>query len=398
MKLLGNSDMNNSDDSDDSLSSSAFTDTRARSRSSRNSSRGKSKAGTSNMRNVGSPAQFSVPKTVASPNTRGSQNRGRPASVGGRFGRKSPSAALGANPNDSISDDDDDQSSVLNRSVTSEIQRTRQRRLAEGGLNSGERPTSGRLRNPSKYTDKSMYTNLDRSPAVGVARRRIAEGLPHEVTAICTNKLGKVRMCKQLLTPMNFRRLYLRLDFKIPRNLLMALTVDVSDKRLRTLDARDVTTYYYHTAMYLLSSLTSNDDEILDSDLAVNWLMNAVQILNRLDSCVGETTMSDAIEQKYGRAIDMEPGTLGGMVRRTIVYTGYHNKRSAIELLKQLADQIKPTGIRIWGIDDNLGADDSTPRYNENVFLGEARKNEVRVYPLAEQKSYVRNVRIDDDA
>jgi len=376
------------DDDSSSSSDSSYTGSRARSRSSRVSGRERrSDARPLSMPSLGPTRSPARSNNAGSPGRSASRNSDRPQS-NNRLNRTR------SNPNLA---DDGDRSDVAAQSDTSEIRRTRQRRLAEGGLNSGERPTPGRLRNPSKYTDRSMYTNLDRSQAVGVARRRLSEGLPHEINAICTNRLGKVRMCKQLLTPMNFRRLYLRLDFKVPRNLLMALTVDVSDKRLRTLDPRDVTTYYYHAALYLITSLSSNDDELLDSDLAVNWLMNAIQILRNLDLCAGQTTMSEAIEQKYGRAIDMEPGTLGGMVRRTIEYTTYYDKQTAIGILKRLADVIKPTGIRIWGIDDNLGANESTPKYNTNVFLGEARKNEVRVYPLADKKTYIRNFSFNED-
>jgi hypothetical protein len=299
------------------------------------------------------------------------------------------------NDNNNNNNNDDNQSGQTRRRAMRDAHR---RRLAEGGLNIDERPTPGRLRNPSKYTDKSMYTNLDRSEAVGNARRRMANGMPREVNAICTNRFGKVRMCKRLLTPMNFRRLYLRLDHKIPRNLLMALTVDVSDNRLRTLDKNDVTKYYYLAARYLRSSISDSDDEILNSDLAVSWLTNAIQVLEGLHLCVGNLLVVQAIDAKFNRALDVRPGTLGSTIRRTLApYEGAFNRTQAIDMLRNLADIVKPTDIRLWGVDDdNLVDDPNVPKYTPNVLLAEARTNEVRVYPLKEKKSYIRQVDLDD--
>lgn len=241
-----------------------------------------------------------------------------------------------------------------------------------------------------------MHTNLDRSRVLNGSRRQVAEGLPREVSAICTNRLGRVRMCKQLLTPMNFRKIYLRTDLKLPRNLVMALTVDVSERRLRTLLARDVTTYYYHAAKYLRSSISSLEDELLNSDLAVGWLMNAIQILDQLHLCVGETTVSEAIDEKYGNELRLERGTIGGMLRRTIPYEdGEQGRQDALFHLKRVADIIKPTDVRIWGMDDMCLGED-TPRYSPNVFLGEARSNELRVNPLSDKKSYVQDKTFED--
>lgn len=356
---------------------------------------------------TGTPVRNSdTPRRAVSPARSRLRSRSRspgPNLIDKSNGPRGHAASGSDDSGDSDDDIDDRQTSSMSirsrgrRPQTNARRAARERRLAEGGLNIGERPTPGRIRNPSKYTDKSMHTNLDRSAAVGNARRRMADGLPREVNAICTNRLGKVRMCKRLLTPMNFRRLYLRLDYRIPRNLLMALTLDVSDNRLRTLDPVDVTTYYFYAARYLRTSLFSADDELLNSDLAVRWLMNAIQILGSLHLCVGNTTMSEAIDEKYRRDLGVNEDTLGAMIRRTVEYTDERPLDHALASLRNLVDVVKPTDIRIWGMDDDgLINDPQTPKYNPNVFLGEARTNELRTYPLAEKKSYVQNFAVDD--
>lgn len=218
--------------------------------------------------------------------------------------------------------------------------------------------------------------------------------MPREINAICTNRLGKVRMCKRLLTPMNFRRLYLRLDYALPRNLLMALTLDVSDNRLRTLEADNVIKYYYAAGTYLRASMSSAEDELLDSDLAVRWLMNAIQIMGELHKCTGQTTMAQAIDDKYHRDLDVNRETLGAMIYRTLPNMMEDvSREDALSALRRVAEIVKPTNIRIWGIDnDGLAHDERVPKYTENVFLGEARTNEVRSYPLNEKISYIKDV------
>lgn len=386
IKSLPQSSDSDSDESSGSRSSSrGLRSNRSGSSSTGSGSRstGTNSRSNSSARNQRTPTRSRSGSQLPGPSLSGSG--------AGSRGRQAASRSDDSSDNESISSHTSDTPQRVNARRAA-----RQRRLAEGGLNVGERATKGRLRNPSKYTDKSMHTNLDRSAAVGGARRRMAEGMPREVQAICTNRLGKVRMCKRLITPMNFRRLYLRLDFKIPRNLLMALTLDVSDNRLRTLNADSVTTYFYNAARYLRTSISSADDELLNSDLAVRWMMNAIQILEGLHLCIGELTMTEAIDVKYSRDLDVQPGTLGAMLRRTVPHEGNHTRAEALQSLRNLADIVKPTDIRIWGIDDTLGDDPHITRYTNNVFLGEARANEIRVYPLAEKKSYMQQVVFED--
>ena len=182
----------------------------------------------------------------------------------------------------------------------------------------------------------------------------------------------------------------MRLDDKLPKNLLLALTLDVSDKRLRTLEKSDVTNYYYYAAKFL-NTPPSQDKELLNSDLAVKWLLNAIQVLDRLDMCVGDTKVHQAIDQKFRSSLKVVENLIGGLVSKTVDYNdGDKNKREALTSLRAMADKIVPTDIKIWGLSEDK-LDENISKYTQNTFLGEARTNEVRVYPLKEKLNYVRN-------
>lgn len=234
---------------------------------------------------------------------------------------------------------------------------------------------------------------------VGNVRRRVPEGVPQRFAGICTNRLGRVRACKNLLTPMNYRRVYLRTDGRLPRNLLMALTIDVSDTRLQTLNARNVTTYYYKASDYVLSAFReeTEDDEVIDSDMAVTWMRNVVEILNNLNMCGGRMTVPEVIDDKYCETVGMRPGELERLVNRTVGVDGeYYGLQEALLPMTSIARRLKPTDIRIWGVVKN---DDvrNVSKYKDNIFLGEARKNNVRVYPLGVTKRQLADTVIDDD-
>jgi hypothetical protein len=108
-------------------------------------------------------------------------------------------------------------------------------------------------------------------------------------------------------------------------------------------------------------------------------------------------TVAEVLENKYRDSVNMRPGGLIHLINETVNTSNeYYGLQEATLEVTSIATRLKPTDIKIWGVarNDEL---ENTILYKDNIFLGEARKSNVKFNNLMRRKIELANIVIPDN-
>lgn len=250
--------------------------------------------------------------------------------------------------------------------------------VGQDGLHANQKATPARLKNPGKYTDRSMRrAHSKRSQR----RERTASypavmGRDENVRGTCVNKEGHIKHCKNLVTRVNWRPTYIIRD-KLPIQMLYAMLLDEHPDVVRTYDRSLVTTYLAGVIARALGE--QDEDEPEASDNLFRFANNTVNILSQIYTMSGDVDPITVLAERY-----LEPGMSSREAYR-IINTSIRTDitdTSVLNILKNLESLVhftKPQ-VRLWAYDSE------SPKSTDTVLL---RRGTVRSHPWNALKEHI---------
>lgn len=243
------------------------------------------------------------------------------------------------------------------------------------GLHADQNPTPSRLRNPGKYTDKSMRRThskrsqgRERSPAFPSVMRE-----NQNVGGTCVNNYGAIKSCNELVTRVNYRPTYVVRD-RLPLQMMYAMLLDEHPDVVRTYDRGRVLSYLAGVVARALSGLDEHEPDGWNNLLI--FAEHAVNILAQEHVMVGDVDPITVLAERY-----LVPRFTGQYGYRLIVdsihQVGNTTVINTLRNLKTLVDNTNPQ-VRLWSFDDNIDKTHGT------VLL---RRGQVRSHPWEELKA-----------
>ncbi|KAG8314660.1 hypothetical protein J6590_087498 [Homalodisca vitripennis] len=219
--------------------------------------------------------------------------------------------------------------------------------VGKDGLHHGQRVTPARLKNPGKYTDRSMrQAHSKRSRG----RERTASlpsvmGENQHVEGTCVNEYGNIRACKELVTRMNYRPTYVIRE-RLPLQMLYAMLLDEQPEVVSTYDPLLVKSYL---AGVIRRALGDGDTlEPMGWKNLQKFAIHTVNLLSQLNTMTGGIDPITVVAERYLPHMPLR--TAYHTIKNSIKRVNDPSPLSILENLKSLVNTVVPH-VRLWAYD-----------------------------------------------
>lgn len=242
------------------------------------------------------------------------------------------------------------------------------------GLHVGQRVTKARLKNPGKYTDKSMR-RVQSTRSKGRERtavRPAVTGDNEQIRGTCVNDFGMIKSCRDLVTRVNYRPTYVN-KTKLPLQMLFAMLLDEQPDVVCTYDGSLLRAYL---AGVISRALSGQDPlEPTGSNNLIGFANRAVNLLSQIDTMTGDTDPIDVLAERY-----MKPVAPFAESRRIIRSSiRIPNDTSVLTILNNLKTLVYDAipQVRLWSYNSD------SPKEVTTVLL---RRNQLVDHPVEQLK------------
>lgn len=258
-----------------------------------------------------------------------------------------------------VSDDDDEIDPLL---------------LGKDGFHVGQRVTPARLKNPGKYTDKSMrQVHSKRS-----TRRERTASLPavmgqdQIIKGTCVNDFGTIRPCHELVTRLNYRSTYVNRD-RLPFQMLFAMLLDEQPDVVRTYNGKLVREY--------LAGVIGRALGAQDASEPIGWknlfrfANHTVNILSQVYAMNGDVDPVTVLAERYLQPL-MSARQACDVIRSSIRHVENTSELNILQNLQRLVNGSIPPA-RLWAHDTD------SPKAVRSVIL---RRGQLKPHPWEQLK------------
>lgn len=244
----------------------------------------------------------------------------------------------------------------------------------QDGLHKDQRATRARLRNPGKYTDKSMrQAHSKRSQRrERTAAQPAVMGREEQIGGACVNSYGTIKNCEDLVTRVNFRPTYVNGE-KLPLQMLYSMLLDEQPDVVHTYDQKLVVDYLGGVVARSLE--TEDDFEPVDWQNLQRFAIHTTNLLSQLHTMQGDVDPIQVLAERYLVPIFDENEAMD-LINRSLSRRPDFTPKSIIKNLRNLVYRIAPP-VKLWAFNKNLNKD------HDLVLL---RRGQIRSHPWEDVK------------
>lgn len=242
------------------------------------------------------------------------------------------------------------------------------------GLHVGQRATAARLKNPGKYTDKSMRRvhSVRSKRRERTAKESAIIGDNDVVRGACVNDFGTIKPCRDLVTRVNYRPTYVKRE-QLPLQMLFAMLLDEQPDVVSTYDGFLLRSYL---AGVIARALSGEDAmEPTSSQNLVGFANRALALLSRVDEMTGDLDPIKVLAERYMKPITNEKEACA-IIKASIKSVQDTSVLNILQNLKTLVYDAIPQ-VRLWSYDS------TSPESIRTVLL---RRGQLREHPLEQLK------------
>lgn len=270
-------------------------------------------------------------------------------------------------------------------------------------VHAGQNVTKGRLKNPSRYTDKSLRQNRDKSLNDEEKRKRYItksnKDVGYAIHGICTNIYGNVKECHNLLTDYNYRVTFLKKN-RFPINFLLSLLLDVADTSINKLDKKLILKYYFR----IIKLLNQGDnmgfrdrEEEINSIILARFTSNMIHVLSRIDTAKGNLDPIEVLTKKYQNnsfPYDVFKNVLEKTLPNVTESAIPKSISAILEYFKEIVERTRETNVRIWGLSPNINNNSKVVKLRKHNLKDSDLLNSIKI--INENIEILKNLIIDN--
>lgn len=243
------------------------------------------------------------------------------------------------------------------------------------GLHHGQRFTAARLRNPGKYTDKSMrqaHSKRSKMRERTAAQASIMGAADDAVKGLCVNSYGTIKSCRNLVTRVNFRPTFVSKS-KMPLQMIYALLLDEQPEVLRTYDRTKVLGYL--SGVVGRGVGPDDDDEPPHWSNVARFAQHTINLLSQINDMRGEVDPIEVLCQRYLEPL-LSPEDAYSAIMQSIRLRpdGEFHVLTPLKImknLKTLVHRVKPP-VKLWSYNEDSDHEIDT------VLL---RRGQLKIHP-----------------
>lgn len=300
--------------------------------------------------------------------------------------------------NDYDDDDDDDYDDI----EVKDDDRVHTKLKGKKGLHAGQNATKGRVKNPSRYTDKSLKQNKDKTLSDEEKKKRYItksnKDVGYAIHGICTNIYGNVKECHNLLTDYNYRVTFLKKN-RFPINFLLSLLFDVSDTSINKLDKKLILKYYFRIVKLLNQGDSmgfSDREEEINSLILARFTSNMIHVLSRIDMATGNLDPIEMVSRKYQNnsfSLDEFKNVLEKTLPKVTESRVPRSISAILEYFKEIVERTRETNVRIWGLSPNINNNSKVVKLRKHNLKDSDLINSIKI--INENIETLKNLFID---
>lgn len=297
---------------------------------------------------------------------------------------------------DDYDDDDDDDIEVK------DDDRVHKKLKGKKGLHAGQNATKGRVKNPSRYTDKSLKQNKDKTLSDEEKKKRYItksnKDVGYAIHGICTNIYGNVKECHNLLTDYNYRVTFLTKN-RFPINFLLSLLFDVADTSINKLDKKLILKYYFRIVKLLNQGDSmgfSDREEEINSIILARFTSNMIHVLSRIDMATGNLDPIEMVSRKYQNnsfPFDEFKKVLEKTLPNVTESSVPKSISAILEYFKEIVERTRETNVRIWGLSPNINNNSKVVKLRKHNLKDSDLINSIKI--INENIETLKNLIID---
>lgn len=292
-------------------------------------------------------------------------------------------------------DDDDDIEVKDNDTVHKKLK-------GKKGLHAGQNATKGRVKSPSRYTDKSLKQNKDKTLNDEEKKKRYItksnKDVGYAIHGICTNIYGNVKECHNLLTDYNYRVTFLKKN-RFPINFLLSLLFDVADTSINKLDKKLILKYYFRIVKLLNQGDSmgfSDREEEINSIILARFTSNMIHVLSRIDMATGNLDPIEMVSRKYQNnsfPLDEFKNVLEKTLPKVTESSVPESISDILEYYKEIVERTRETNVRIWGLSPNINNNSKVVKLRKHNLKDSDLINSIKI--INENMEILKNLIID---
>lgn len=271
------------------------------------------------------------------------------------------------------------------------------------GLHAGQNATKGRVKSPSRYTDKSLKQNKDKTLNDEEKKKRYItksnKDVGYAIHGICTNIYGNVKECHNLLTDYNYRVTFLKKN-RFPINFLLSLLFDVADTSINKLDKKLILKYYFRIVKLLNQGDSmgfSDREEEINSIILARFTSNMIHVLSRIDMATGDLDPIEMLSRKYQNnsfPLDEFKNFLEKTLPKVTESTIPQSISAILEYFKEIVERTRETNVRIWGLSPNINNNSKVVKLRKHNLKDSDLLNSIKI--INENIEILKNLIIDN--